>query len=281
MARPLRLEYAGAVYHVTARGNRKERIFETDMDRNKFFKILGRVCERFGWSVHAYCLMTNHYHLVVKTPRPNLSRGMQYLNGVYTQYFNRQHQRVGHVLQGRYGAQVVEVDAYLMELARYVVLNPVRANLVSDPKDYEWSSYRATIGQVAAHSWLNADVILEEFGRKRKVAIRRYIEFVGDGIRHPDRFPDKRELILGGEEFKVKAMDEAKVPDSVQQVSKRHLNNRRKSLEWYSCEYERNEAIYSAFSEGGYTLNEIGRFFQLHFTSVSRIVSRIRVRRGR
>ena len=133
MARPLRIEFEGALYHVTSRGNARQHIFLHDSDRKKFFDVLADVVERFQWICHAYCLMDNHYHLVIETPEANLSRGMRQLNGVYTQVFHRRHGRVGHLFQGRYKAILVEKESYLLELAKYVVLNPVRAGLVSYP----------------------------------------------------------------------------------------------------------------------------------------------------
>ena len=145
MARPLRIEFAGALYHVTARGNARQDIYEDDDDRRIFLKYLARVCDRHEWLCHAYCLMPNHYHLLVETGKPTLSKGMMYLNGVYTQYYNRQHARVGHLFQGRFKAVLVEKDAYLLELSRYIVLNPVRG-VAKLAKGWLWSSYRATAG---------------------------------------------------------------------------------------------------------------------------------------
>lgn len=129
MARPLRLEFAGALYHVTARGNERRSIFlgDADTDRAAFLDVLASSCERFNWILHAYCLMTNHQHLLVETPEANLSAGMRQLNGVFTQHVNRTHGRVGHLFQGRFKAILIERESYLLELARYVVLNPVRA----------------------------------------------------------------------------------------------------------------------------------------------------------
>ena len=135
MARPLRLEYEGAVYHVTSRGNARDEIFLGDVDRAQFLETLGDAIRRHGWICHAYCLMTNHYHLLIETPEAGLSRGMQLLNGVYTQWFNRRHQRVGHLFQGRFKAVLVEKESHLLELARYVVLNPVRAGMVRSVRD--------------------------------------------------------------------------------------------------------------------------------------------------
>ena len=135
MSRPIRLEFEGALYHVTSRGDRREDIYETDDDRQAFLRLLGDVCKRVNWVCHAYCLMSNHYHVLIETPDANLSRGMRDLNGKYTQMFNRAHYRVGHVFQGRYKAIIVDADSYLMELARYVVLNPVRAHMVEHPEE--------------------------------------------------------------------------------------------------------------------------------------------------
>ena len=139
MARPLRLEFAGGLYHVTSRGERREDIFTGDEDRLAWRGIFADVCERFNWVCHAYCLMSNHYHIVVETVEGNLAQEMRQLNGVYTQYVNRTHARVGHVFQGRYKAIQDEKDAYLLELSRYVVLNPVRAGMVARAEDWQWS----------------------------------------------------------------------------------------------------------------------------------------------
>src|SRR3990167_1620939 len=148
MARPLRIEYNGAVYHLTSRGNERKPIFKDDADRNVFLSTLHKVNQRYNWICHAYCLMNNHYHLIIETPDGNLSRGMRQLNGVYTQAFNRRHKRVGHIFQGR-----------------YVVLNPVRAKAVARPEQWKWSSYRATGGEGKPHGCLTTEWILGQFGR--------------------------------------------------------------------------------------------------------------------
>ncbi len=123
MSRPLRIEFAGALYHVTSRGDGREVIFLGDEDRHRFLDVLSDLVHDFNWAVHAYCLMDNHYHLLIQTPEGNLSKGMRHLNGVYTQRLNRRHGRVGHVFQGRYKAIIVQKESYLLELARYVVLS--------------------------------------------------------------------------------------------------------------------------------------------------------------
>ena len=136
MARPLRLEFAGALYHITSRGDGREAIYLSDGDRELYLEVFAEVCEHCNWLCHAYCLMGNHYHLLVETPDANLSKGMRHLNGVYTQRFNRRHQRVGHVFQGRYKAILIQKESYLLEVARYIVLNPVRAGMVKHPESW-------------------------------------------------------------------------------------------------------------------------------------------------
>jgi REP element-mobilizing transposase RayT len=177
VSRPLRLEHPGAVWHVTARGNEQREIFRDDVDRERWLGLLGDTVVLFTWRLHAYVLMGNHYHLVLETPVPSLSRGMRHLNGVYTQAFNRRHERVGHLFQGRFQSILVERESHLLELLRYVVLNPVRAGLVSFAPEWPWSSYRATAGDVPAPAWLDTAWSLAQFGGSQE----RYREFVGEG----------------------------------------------------------------------------------------------------
>ena len=211
MARPLRIEFPNALYHVTARGDRREPIVEDDTDRAAFFNVLAEVIERFNWRCHAYCLMTNHYHLVVETPDANLSKGMRQLNGMYTQATNRRHQRTGHLFQGRFKAILVDKDNYLLELSRYVVLNPVRAGMVKHPRQYAWSSYRAMVGQSPVPGWLETDGLLAQFGARRAEARRRYSEFVVAGLKAESIWRGLRQQIyLGDEEFVKRMQRKAK-----------------------------------------------------------------------
>lgn len=206
MARPLRLDHAGAVWHVTGRGNERREIFGDDGDREWFLTILGRVVKVYRWRVHAYVLMGNHYHLLIETPEATLSRGMRELNGSYTQSFNRRHDRVGHLLQGRFKAILVEKEAHLLELARYVVLNPVRARMTASAGQWRWSSYRATAGLGPAPAWLETEWSLAQFG-PRSEAKRRYRAFVAQG--KGSRYAPWEELVaqiyLGDEGFRKKA----------------------------------------------------------------------------
>src|SRR6185369_14384072 len=170
MPRPKRIQYEGAVYHVTSRGNERRKIVLDDKDRWLFVRMLSETIEEHGILCHGWVLMDNHYHLLVETPSGNLSTAMKHLNGIYTQKFNRRHDRVGHLFQGRYKAIVVDKNRYLQELCRYVVLNPVRAGMVKEPKGWKWSSYRATAGFESAEPWLEVSWILEQFGKNLKKA---------------------------------------------------------------------------------------------------------------
>ena len=177
VSRPLRIEYPGAVYHITSRGNARQNIYTDDDDREKFLSIFALVVERFHWICHSYCLMDNHYHLLLETPVPNLSAGMRQLNGIYTQAFNRHHRRGGHLFQGRFKAIVVEKQAHLLELSRYIVLNPVHAGMVQSPEGYLWSSYCATIGQTKLADFLTVKWLLENFAPETTRAQQLYRDF--------------------------------------------------------------------------------------------------------
>jgi putative transposase len=201
MARPLRLEFAGACYHVTARGDRQEPIFEDDEDRLIFLDLLAKEVLQQGWQLYAFCLMGNHYHLLLETPEPNLVQGMRRLNGVYTQAFNRRHGRVGHVLQGRYKSILVDKQSHLLELCRYVVLNPVRAGMVAAAGEWHWSSYLPTAGDIACPPWLAAQTVLSLFGQGA-VARRAYERFVAQGLKQPSPWEAlKGQIYLGSDAF--------------------------------------------------------------------------------
>lgn len=179
MARPLRISYPGAFYHITSRGNEQKDVFKTNRDREKFFEYLESATKRYNAVIHCYCLMNNHYHLLLETPSGNLSKIMAHINGAYTNYFNVKRDRFGHLFQGRYKAILVEADEYAKELSRYIHLNPVRAGMVQLPEEYEWSSYSYFIGKKKAPEWLKMDFILGYFGRKTSDSQKNYKKFVG------------------------------------------------------------------------------------------------------
>jgi REP element-mobilizing transposase RayT len=203
MARPLRLEFPGALWHVTSRGNERRAIVRDDHDRRRFLTMLARVVETMAWHLYAYVLMDNHYHLLVETPEPNLAEGMRQVNGVYGQGFNRRHDRVGHLFQGRYRGILVEKEPHLLELTRYIVLNPVRAGVVAVPHEYQWSSYRATAGLARVPPWLRVNQLLQLLGGDPASSQMRYREFVAEGL-GPTSSPWERlvgQIFLGTEEF--------------------------------------------------------------------------------
>ncbi|MBK8598379.1 MAG: transposase [Holophagales bacterium] len=220
MSRPLRLDHAGALWHVTSRGNERREVFVDDEDRREFVRLLGRSVELFGWKLHAWVLMGNHYHLFVGTPEATLSRGMRQLNGDYAGHFNRRHGRDGHVFQGRFKAILVQREAHLLEVARYVVRNPVRAGLVASPGDWPWSSFRATAGLESAPEWLDTSFVLEQFGSRRSVAATKYREFVLDqGAASYDPWGQVLgQIYLGSASFAEAARGDAKPPEKDREV---------------------------------------------------------------
>ena len=202
MPRPPRIEYPGALYHVTSRGNKKETIFKTDEDRLLFLNFLYTNTRSFDWVCHAYCLMDNHYHLLIETRNPNLSIGMRQLNGNYTRNYNTRHDTIGHLFQGRFKAFILEKEAYFLEVARYIVLNPVRAGMVIHPSEWDWSSYNATVTGSGAQQCLDSAFLLSLFSSNLSEARRRYGCFIQDGIGHLSPFTQVQHgVILGTSQF--------------------------------------------------------------------------------
>lgn len=278
MARPLRIEVAGAVYHVTARGNGREAIYRNPMDRVSFLDLLGKVCTRFHWTCHAYCLMGNHYHLVVQTKAANLSRGMRELNGIYTQAFNRHHHRVGHVFQGRYKAILVDKDSYLLELIRYVLLNPVRAKLVAHPGQWPDSSYRALIGRVPCPDWLTADSVLSQFAARQSAARRRFIQFVAEGKNQPRIWEKLRQQIYLGDERFITRMQRHLDDKPLAEIPKSQRLPPALSLNAYFRRHPNaHTAMIEAYASGHYTLKAIADHCGVHYSTVSRAVKRFTV----
>jgi len=280
MARPLRIEYENALYHVTSRGNAKQPIYLDDEDRKNFLDILSQVVERYKWICHAYCLMNNHYHLIIETPEANLSRGMRQLNGVYTQKFNWRHHRVGHLFQGRYKAILVERETYLLELTRYVVLNPVRAGFVDDPKDWPWSSYRATVGLEKTPVFLTVDWILGQFSGQIQKAQSLYRIFVWEGRGEKPLEDMRGGIFLGSKGFVeglgfrlAEKLSDKEFPKPQRLVARPSLEQifpkeKRKKTS------ERDRLIYQAVHDYGYTLKEVGEFLGLHYSTVSKAYTR-------
>jgi REP element-mobilizing transposase RayT len=272
MSRPLRIEFPGAVYHVTGRGNARQRIYRDDEDREQFLSILSHVVDRYDWLCHAYCLMDNHYHLLIETPKANLSLGMRQLNGLYTQAYNRLHRRVGHLFQGRFKAILVEKETHLLELCRYVVLNPVRAKRVKNPGKWKWSSYRATVGEAKIPDYLTADWVLGQFGRRSHEAQKRYREFVAEGIGNPSPWEKVQgQVYLGGKEFVKKHQ-----PDRlIREVPRRQTQAHRPELKaLFRGKASLDPAISEAYRRYGYRMAEIAEHLAVHYSTVSRRLKR-------
>ena len=204
MARALRIEYPGAFYHVMHRGNAGSDIFQSERDRERFLEYLGKAVERYGLRIHTYCLMTNHYHLLIETPEPNLSQAIKWINVSYSAYFNRKQRRSGHLFQGRYKAILVDADEYLLHLSRYIHLNPIRARMVEDLKDHPWSSYPVFGGYAKAPEWLETYWLLSLFEKNQKHAKRRYRGFV-ESVQNEEIVDPSADIeggfILGGVDF--------------------------------------------------------------------------------
>ena len=277
MSRPLRIEIPGGLYHVTSRGDRREDIYHCDADRSLWLDVLAQCCERFNWIVHAWCQMGNHYHLVVETVEGNLSAGMRQLNGVYTQSMNRRYQRVGHVFQGRYKAIVVNRESHLLELLRYVVLNPVRAGMVAHPGQWPWSSYRTMVGQAACPAWVNPQWALSQFATQNAEQIARYEQFVIDGIGTNSIWGDLRgQIFLGSEEF-AQAMQQTLTYQgkaSSAEIPRAQRRAKAKSLGFYTSTFQEDpkQGMLAAYATGDYTLQAVAEAFGVHYSTVSRAV---------
>ena len=280
MSRPLRIEYPGAVYHVTSRGNEKKPVFKDDQDRENFLNTIQHVSKRYNWICHAYCLMTNHFHLLIETPDGNLSLGMRQLNGVYTQLFNKWHGRVGHLFQGRDRAILIQKDSHLLEVCRYVVLNPVRARMVERPEEWKWSSYLATAGKTRPHPCLTTDWVLGQFSGKRGKAEQEYSKFIQWGIGQKSIWTEVRgQALLGEEGFVDKFVDHLKKRKDIPEIPRSQRYAHRPSLEkLFSAAVrgdlrKRRAAIIKAVEQYGYRQQELASHLGLHYSSVSRIMS--------
>ena len=282
MARPLRIEFPGAFYHITARGIDRRSIFLDDSDRIFFLETISLIVDRYSCKVHSYCLMNNHYHLLVETPKGNLSKLMMQLNSIYAQYFNIKNKRIGPLFQGRFRSILIERDRYLLELSRYIILNPVRAGIVKKPGEWRWSNYLSIIGETKKPGFLTTDWTLSQFSKEKKKAIESYKNFVNSGIN--SKFPKEElvgQLILGSERFirKIRSYvssksgkDFSEFPRS-QKISIEPVLDEIFQKEMKSGK-SRDEIIYSVYHETNYSQKEIADYLNLHYTTISRIIKR-------
>lgn len=305
MARPLRIEYEGAFYHITARGNEKRTIFRSEQDLTRFLSLLQRVHERYGILVHAYVLMTNHYHLILETPKANLISTLHDLNTAYTNYFNRRYNRTGHLFQGRYRSLLVEKDTYLLELSRYIHLNPLRAGVVKRPEDYQWSSYPTYLSTRPQAEWLCTSEILGQLSRQKEKARHRYRQFVEEGLKTDVPNPLKGAIAgiaVGGSTFweslkeRFRGVEKDREIPSLRQTRRRTdiETIARKVAEYYGVPTEliyhkkrpshsaSQVALYLARKMTDLGLSEIGAVFGgRHYTAVSIAYRRVEQRRQR
>jgi putative transposase len=277
MARPLRIEFADGYYHVTSRGNQRAKIFVNDADRREWLEIVHQVAERFHWRVYAYCQMGNHYHLLVRTPEPNLARCMRHLNGLYTQRFNRQHQRCGHLLQGRYHAVIVDDHSYLLEVIRYVLLNPVRAGLVSTAAHWPWSSYLSTTGESATPLWLAASDVLTNFSNDTRKALSAFRAFVNAGICATSPWSAlSQEIYLGDaafiERIQARMLDERRRDTEIPRPQR--LQRTDSLAEIFVDANTVSSGVLAAYRSGRFTMRQIAEHLGVHYCTISRMIAR-------
>ncbi len=289
MSRPLRIEYPGAFYHVTSRGNERKTVFQSNRDREKYLSYLELTHERYGAVIHVYCLMGNHYHLLLETPRGNLSKILHYINGAYTTYFNIKRGRSGHLFQGRFKGILVDKDEYCKELSRYIHLNPVRAGMVKAPLEYPWSSYRYFVGRDKKPKWLTTEFVLRDFGSEGGRGFKKYREYVERGEINELGNPFKRVIastFLGSEEFIERIKLEYLAG---KEIDRRDLPALKRILMGPSPEsiersvikivgrghpLFRKLCIYLSYQRSGLNLREIGEYFGMKSGAISQLSRR-------
>jgi putative transposase len=285
MSRPLRIEFPGAVYHVTSRGDGRGSIYRDDADRTMQLAVIEQAMSRFDAQVLAYCLADNHFHLVLHTRRANLSRLMRHVNGVFTQNFNRRHGLVGPVFQGRFKASLVDREAYLLALCRYVERQPVVESMVAAPGDWPWSSCRAHLGQVPTPDWLDSDGLHRYVlgatvvsASERHRAIRRYAKLIATAQHDDASFLQdalRGQIYLGGEAF-VACVQAQAAPERVAQKGIPKAQ-RLRPLTWHEClkrcRGDRNQALHLAYREAGLTMAALAETSGLSVSHVSRLIA--------
>jgi len=289
MARPLRITYPGAFYHVTSRGNERKDIFKSQRDRERFLEYLESATQRYNAVIHVYCMMDNHYHLLLETPSGNLPQIMRHLNGAYTTYFNVKRKRSGHLFQGRYKAILVDIDEYAKELSRYIHLNPVRAKMVAIPEAYTWSSYQFYIGKQKSPEWLYIDFILSYFGKKVSIAQNNYQQFVTEIIskKYDSPLDDViSSTLLGSPDFIAFIKDKylsGKEPDKdipalkelTEKVSVQDIFDEVEFVFGKESVLARNVKMYLCQRYTGEKLKVIGKYFGISESGVSQANRRI------
>ena len=295
MARPLRIEYSGAFYHITSRGNERRDVFKSQRDREKFLSYLESATERYGAAIHVYCLMDNHYHLLLETPAGNLSQIVHHINGAYTTYFNAKRKRSGHLFQGRYKAILIEVDEYAKELSRYIHLNPVRAGIAENPEEYKWSSCMYYTVKKNAPEWLERGLILGYFGKELAVSRKRYRGFIRSGMDQGYENPLAElthSVILGSREFVTEIQDrflKNKKPDrdlaALRELSEKpsldHIEKVVNSVLSSDQKLARQVKLHLCHRYSGMKLREIGLRFDIGLSGITQASRRIDLKTGK
>lgn len=297
MARPLRIEYDGALYHITSRGNERNLIYREEEDYNKFLEILSELPQRYSILIHGYVLMGNHYHLLIETPKANITTVMHYLNTKYTVYFNRKYKRDGHLFQGRYKGILIDKERYLLSVSRYIHLNPVRAKFVDRPEKYKWSSYPAYIEDIKSKKWLTCDWVLRQYSEDLAEARKLYKSFVDQGLNSVENpFNSlKGGFILGNEDFinvikkKLKLKSHREIPESRKLIKdityKEVISIVSKRLEVSEQDIRKpgrrdNKArqicLYLLKKYTDMSNEDIGKYFAVGYTAVSQAVLRLK-----
>jgi len=291
MSRPLRIEYAGAFYHVTSRGNEGKTVFKSNRDKEKYLSYLESAHERYGALIHVYCLMRNHYHLLLETPRGNLSQILHHINGVYATYFNIKRSRSGHLFQGRFEGILVDKDEFGKELSRYIHLNPVRAGVVKTPSEYPWSSYRYFVGKDEKPKWLTTEWVLGNFGGEERGRGRKYKEYVEGEEANGLETPLKKVIaatFLGGEEFidriKMQYLGKKKIDGrDVPAIKKILTGPAPETIEKAVINvmggdhsFFKKSCIYLSYQHSGLSLEEIGKYFGMQRSAVSQLSRRFK-----
>ena len=273
MARPARVEYPGAYYHVTMRGDQNRNVYGDGRDGAAFLNLLTKACARFRWRCHAYCLMPDHYRLLIEIQDESLARGMHYLNSTYSQLHQRKYQRSGRLFQGRYKAVLVERGDYFYELARDVVLTPIHSGQAQHAKEWPWSSYRATAGLAPPHACLTTATVLTGRG---EVVQQTYQRFVLQGLNQPSPWRRlTRQIYIGSEAFVREMRGRASPYRPAQGVLRPRPETTPRALSEYALQYRgRDRAMAQAYASGHYSLKTIGTHFGVSQATVSRAISR-------
>ena len=283
MARALRIEFEGALYHTINRGVGRMTIFHNDKDWQKFLSFQERVVKQFNWICHAYCLMGNHYHILIETPDPNLARGMKILNQLYSQFYNWKYQRTGTVFQDRYKAWLVDKEEKFLDNSRYIVNNPVEANMVQHPSEWLYSSFRATRGIEKAPKYLETDFLLRHFSSSRKKAQNMYEEFVLAGIGMESPLKEaKNQIFIGSDSFiretmlRIDSKDKLRNLPRKQRMAGRPALNEIFNAKAIRSKKERNNTIQAAYEVHQYHLKEIGEHLNLNPNYLSHLLIEMR-----